>query len=268
MATEDDFDLVTSWANDYIFNKPVSVDEEGNTYASILLNGNVQPNISNKGQLTNSEEASANLSTISEEGKAIESPDEDLVTNQLMFPTMSDLNTITCRRTKRKPKPSILAKESTNKIVKTIFSLFIACTAVFASSIVTTATALTTYVDSLNCAVLHSQRVNTHFDGILNTIHHVVLTAVAGDNDAYTLKDVFKQDDKSDFIQSMLKEVEDHEQRNHWTVLPKSEVPKGTKTIMSIWPFKRKRYPDGRVLKHKARLCVHGGMQKWGENYW
>jgi hypothetical protein len=42
----------------------------------------------------------------------------------------------------------------------------------------------------------------------------------------------------------------------------------GTKPIMSIWSFKCKQYPDGTLNKHKARLCAHGGMQTWGENYW
>jgi hypothetical protein len=37
---------------------------------------------------------------------------------------------------------------------------------------------------------------------------------------------------------------------------------------MSIWSFKRKRYPDGTLNKHKACLCAHGGMQTWGQNYW
>ena len=37
---------------------------------------------------------------------------------------------------------------------------------------------------------------------------------------------------------------------------------------MAIWSFKRKRFPDGRLNKHKARLCAHGGMQTWGVNYW
>ncbi len=45
-------------------------------------------------------------------------------------------------------------------------------------------------------------------------------------------------------------------------------LPKDTKTIMSIWSFKRKRYPDGTLNKHKARLCAYGGMQTWGQNYW
>jgi hypothetical protein len=35
---------------------------------------------------------------------------------------------------------------------------------------------------------------------------------------------------------------------------------------MSIWGFKQ--YPDGTLNKHKARLCAHGGIQSWGQNYW
>ncbi len=45
-------------------------------------------------------------------------------------------------------------------------------------------------------------------------------------------------------------------------------MPANSKTIMSIWSFKRKRYPDGTLNKHKAKLCAHGRMQTWGKNYW
>ena len=31
-------------------------------------------------------------------------------------------------------------------------------------------------------------------------------------------------------------------------------------TILSIWYFKCKRYPNGRLMKHKARLYAHGGI--------
>ena len=37
---------------------------------------------------------------------------------------------------------------------------------------------------------------------------------------------------------------------------------------MSIWSFKIKRDPDGRLINHKAHLCAHGVMQQWGVNYW
>ena len=37
---------------------------------------------------------------------------------------------------------------------------------------------------------------------------------------------------------------------------------------MMIWLFKRKRHPDGRLSKYKARLCCHGVQQQWGVQYW
>ena len=69
-----------------------------------------------------------------------------------------------------------------------------------------------------------------------------------------------KEDDYREFIKSMVKEVNDHESRNHWTLVKRNEMPPGTKTIVNIWSFKRKRFPDGTLNKHKARLCAHGGM--------
>ena len=66
----------------------------------------------------------------------------------------------------------------------------------------------------------------------------------------------------------MEKEVEDHKGCGHWILVPHSTIPSGNKPIEAIWSFKRKRFPDGRLNKHKARLCAHGGMQSWGENYW
>jgi hypothetical protein len=66
----------------------------------------------------------------------------------------------------------------------------------------------------------------------------------------------------------MMVEVSDHESRSHWTLTKHCNLPQDTKTIMSIWSFKRKQYPNGTLDKHKARLCAHGGMQKWDQNYW
>ena len=37
---------------------------------------------------------------------------------------------------------------------------------------------------------------------------------------------------------------------------------------MEIWSFKRKRYLDGILNKHKSRLCDHSGQQTWGQDYW
>ena len=71
---------------------------------------------------------------------------------------------------------------------------------------------------------------------------------------------MLRQPDAVDFIKAMMKETADHESRGHWTVIPMSQKPPGVKTILAVWAFKRKRYPDGRINKHKAMLCAHGGM--------
>ena len=36
----------------------------------------------------------------------------------------------------------------------------------------------------------------------------------------------------------------------------------------AIWYFKQKQKPEGELLKYKAFLCAHGGIQKWGNSYW
>ncbi len=60
----------------------------------------------------------------------------------------------------------------------------------------------------------------------------------------------------------------DHELQNNWTIVNCSTVPRTAKPIQTIWSFKRKQRLDGTLIKHKARLCAHGGMQQWGTNYW
>ena len=34
-------------------------------------------------------------------------------------------------------------------------------------------------------------------------------------------------------------------------------------TILLIWSFKRNRFPDLILIKHKAIICAHGSMQQW-----
>eukprot|EP00956_Cyclotella_meneghiniana_P002313 scaffold2611_cov43-Cyclotella_meneghiniana.AAC.6 len=68
-----------------------------------------------------------------------------------------------------------------------------------------------------------------------------------------------RQDDRGLFTEAMEKEV---------SLVLRATIPRGVETTQSIWSFKRKRFPDGTLNKHKARLSAHGGMQEWGENYW
>ncbi len=121
---------------------------------------------------------------------------------------------------------------------------------------------------SVNSVIHKCDIVNANFDGTLNEIHHMVFAAGKENNKCFTYQEMLKQEDAKDFISAMLKETKEHESRRHWDVVKKSSMPAGTKPIQAIWSFKRKRFPDGSLNKHKARLCAHGGMQQWGVNYW
>ena len=113
--------------------------------------------------------------------------------------------------------------------------------------------------------------VNELYDGTCNQLHFMSFSTESdqvASNEVFTYSQAMKQHDVEDFQEAMKKEIADHTEREHWVLVPRSSMPKGKKAIMSIWSFKRKRLPTGELLKHKARLCAHGGMQKWGENYW
>ena len=124
------------------------------------------------------------------------------------------------------------------------------------------------YTAFFTAAAVRCEELNLLMDGTINKVHEFIFAANQQQNETYTFKDALLQDDAADFIKAMVKEIDDHEKNNHWTMVPRSSMPSGTKTILAIWSFKRKRNPMGELIKHKARLCAHGGMQRWGESYW
>ena len=69
-------------------------------------------------------------------------------------------------------------------------------------------------------------------------------------------------------------EVNAHEGREHWNMIKLKELPAEQyvnvlmSTILEILSFKHKIFTDGGLLKHKARLCVNGGIWRWVINYW
>jgi hypothetical protein len=74
--------------------------------------------------------------------------------------------------------------------------------------------------------------------------------------------------DRQHFLSAIVKEVNDHITNNHWALIPREEVPEGTKILDSVWAMKRKRDIKTReIYKHKARLNIHGGQQEYGVHY-
>ena len=91
----------------------------------------------------------------------------------------------------------------------------------------------------------YTQNTSALFDSTLNDISHFCFNTDASSNDTFTLTEMLKQKDISEFVKAMMKEVADHEDREHWEMFLRSKMPEGCKTILAVWSFKRKRYPDG-----------------------
>ena len=76
------------------------------------------------------------------------------------------------------------------------------------------------------------------YDGTTNQIHFLSFTTDISSNEVFTYKEAMNQEDKHLFVDAMQKEVADHESRDHWTIVPRSTVPKTAKPIQAIWSFK------------------------------
>ena len=109
-------------------------------------------------------------------------------------------------------------------------------------------------------------------DNLLNELHPLAtlisFPATKSDPDTMTLDQALREPNAHKFIKAMEREVADHVTRGHWEVVPNSVVPRGNKPILAVWSMKHKRDPRGAIIKWKARLCAHGGMQTKGINYW
>ena len=58
-------------------------------------------------------------------------------------------------------------------------------------------------------------------------------------------------------------------EQKHWKLIPKSQLPEGTKLLPAVCLFTRKqRVATGEVYKHKARLAVGGHKQEYSVNFW
>ena len=57
------------------------------------------------------------------------------------------------------------------------------------------------------------------------------------------------------FRDAALKEVQSLESKGSWEVVKRSSV-QGKNVLPSTWALKRKRFPDGRIRRYKARFCV------------
>ena len=106
------------------------------------------------------------------------------------------------------------------------------------------------------------------YDGTLNKTHHLFYSTDITKNETFKFREDMKQEGRLSFMESMENEIHEHKEGGHWNAIHCNTIPNKYCPIKSIRLFKRKRKPDGEILKHKSRLCAHGSIQQWGDSYW
>jgi len=96
---------------------------------------------------------------------------------------------------------------------------------------------------------------------------HAMKASTTPDPDSPRLHEAMSGEHREEFLIAMSKEIEELESHGTWTVIKKSSLPRGANLLPSTWAFKIKRYPDGRMRKHKARFCCRGDKQIAGVDF-
>lgn len=87
------------------------------------------------------------------------------------------------------------------------------------------------------------------------------------DPDLPTYSEAMSGPDRESYEEAMDLEIRELEEHGTWSLISKHSMPVGTKLLPSTWVLRAKRYPDGRLRKHKARFCVRGDRQIEGVDY-
>lgn len=72
---------------------------------------------------------------------------------------------------------------------------------------------------------------------------------------------MLKSPDAMQFAASQVTEIESLLKSKVMEVQPITSLPVTGKLLSSIWSYRRKRSPQGTLLKHKARICANGRQQ-------
>jgi hypothetical protein len=77
-----------------------------------------------------------------------------------------------------------------------------------------------------------------------------------------------QQSDATQFANAVVEEVNGHVDNKHWILVKQTNVLKDAQVVPSVWAVRRKcDLATSKVIKHKAKLNLHGGKQVYGMNY-
>ena len=103
---------------------------------------------------------------------------------------------------------------------------------------------------------------------LVYSIHPLAFAARANAEDTPRYDEAMHSPDAEGFRAAINLEMDQLQEKDVWTLVPREKaISEGAKIIDTVWALRRKRYPDGRVKKLKARLCARGFMQEQGVDY-
>jgi hypothetical protein len=106
-----------------------------------------------------------------------------------------------------------------------------------------------------------------HSSSDISFLEHIACAAPSNP-DVLHYGSMLRDSDRSEFEHDMRREMSDLLRTDTVEITHRKDVPFGLKILSVMWSFRRKRAPDWSILKHKARLCPHGGQQIEGEHFW
>lgn len=80
-----------------------------------------------------------------------------------------------------------------------------------------------------------------------------------------TFQEAMTGQNATQWAKAVKEELDAHERSSTWTLVTRAE---SQKTIDSKWLFKVKTNPEGKPVRHKARLCARGFRQEHGVDYY
>ena len=97
---------------------------------------------------------------------------------------------------------------------------------------------------------------------------HAASSKKGHDPDIPTYHQAMRSPEAEGYRKAMATEIEALERNKTWELVLRSEmIARGRTALPGTWAFRKKRFPDGRVKKYKARYCVRGDKQIAGVDF-
>jgi hypothetical protein len=111
------------------------------------------------------------------------------------------------------------------------------------------------------CELDYKHLHNSHLD-FQDCMRHPIAFLAEIMRDIMYLDQALCQPDAREFVEAVIKEVNNHINNDHWKLIPRTELPEGMEVVPSVWAMQCKQdSTTGRVTKHKARLNLHNRKQ-------